>query len=125
MKRRNGLLLLWVQMASCLLLILGGSALALTAAAARAEARAAETADMTLLAEEAMETMKYNERFGASLPIPQEAERNGKRYAVEARREPASPGGLSCTAAAVTVTAERGRAVKFRAIIGPAEEAAP
>lgn len=123
MKRRRGFLLLWVQMASCLLLLLGGSAVALTASAARSEARAEETAELTLAAEEAMETMKYGERFGGGA-VPGEMERNGRRYRVVSARFPASVNGVSCVEAEVTVTAESGAAVSYRMLLGPADEEA-
>ncbi len=122
MRRRKGLLLLWVQMASAVLLLLAGSALALTASAARGEARAEETAEMTLLAEEAVETMKYDARLGGEAAVPEGAERNGRRYAVEVRREAVLVEGVPCEAAAVTVTAADGAALTFRTLLGPAAE---
>lgn len=125
MKWRKGFLLLWVQMASCLLLILGGSVFALAASAARAEARAEETAEMTLIAEEAVETMKYDACFGGGA-VPAEAERNGRRYRIASSRFPVSVGGAACMEAAVTVTAESGAAVSFCTLLGPADgEAQP
>ncbi len=123
MKARKGLLLLWVEIAAALLLLLAGSALSLMGMAARALSRGQEAADMTLLAEEAIETMKYNERFGRTLSLPSSEERNGRTYTVTALREQTTAGGLPFAAASVTVTAPGGETLSLTTLLGPVREA--
>lgn len=120
MNRRKGFLLLWVQMASAMLLLLLGGVLALMASAERSAFHAEETADMTLLAEEAMELMKSDPSAGLLPVIPTEEERNGRRYTVETRREITDTAGISCTTAVVTVRSDSGTALSFRTLTGPA-----
>lgn len=122
MTKRRGLLLLWVEIAAAILLLLAGSALALVAGAARSAAEGERQADMTLLAEETLETMKYNERFRRTLTLPTEAERNGLSYQVAAARYTRSIGGLSFAAAEVTVTAPDGETLTLRTLLAPAVE---
>lgn len=121
MTKRRGLLLLWVEIAAAILLLLAGSALALVAGAARSAAEGERQADMTLLAEETLETMKYNERFRRTLTLPTEAERNGLSYQVAAARYTRAIGGLSFAAAEVTVTAPDGETLTLRTLLAPAE----
>lgn len=122
MTKRRGLLLLWVEIAAAILLLLAGSALALVAGAARSAAEGERQADMTLLAEETLETMKYNERFRRALALPSEAERNGLSYQVAAARYTRTIGGLSFAAAEVTVTAPDGESLTLRTLLAPAVE---
>lgn len=122
MTKRRGLLLLWVEIAAAILLLLAGSALALVAGAARSAAEGERQADMTLLAEETLETMKYNERFRRALALPSAAERNGLSYQVAAARYTRTIGGLSFAAAEVTVTAPDGETLTLRTLLAPAVE---
>lgn len=89
MNRRKGFLLLWVQMASAMLLLLLGGVLALMASAERSAFHAEETADMTLLAEEAMELMKSDPSAGLLPVIP--TGRNGTAAATPSKPVGRSP----------------------------------
>ena len=110
--KKEGFLLIWTEIAACLILILGGAALSAAAEASRSE----------LIGEEAMEIMKYNARFGAALPVASEMTRNGRRYTISVSESVRAVEGIFMKEAAVTVRAEDGRTTVFRSLTGEAEE---
>ena len=112
--KKEGFLLIWTEIAACLILVLGGAALSAAAEASRSEELAAEAADLSLIGEEAMEIMKYNARFGAALPVASEMTRNGRRYTISVSESVRAVEGIFMKEAAVTVRAEDGRTTVFR-----------
>lgn len=118
---RRGFFLLWAELAVCLVMLLAGSVMAVIANAAYDWRMSRETADAVLIAEEMLETMKYNRRFGGKLAVPAEAERNSRIYRIEASTETETREGLRMDAAVCTVTTPSGETVSFRTFIGAHE----
>ena len=113
---RQGFLLLWANLAVLILFLLAGAVLALAGAAARGIAASESAADRVLLAQEVMETMKYNTRFHEAVPIPQAAERDGRRYRVHAGIEPYEEGGIPLRRLFCEVTGEDGTVTRLAAL---------
>lgn len=116
--RRHGFLLLWANAAILILLLLAGSVLGLAAMTARQIDQSISAADRLFLAQDAMETMKYNLRFHGMVPVLSKAERNGRSYRISATTGPASAGGLPMRKLTVEVTDERGEKTRLETLAG-------
>lgn len=123
MKRRGrrGFFLIWAELAVCIVMLLAGSVMAASAGAARYWQMMRESADAVLLAEEMVETMKYNRRFGKDIFIPTEAMRNGRTYQIETVIEAEQKEEILMDTAICTVTAPSGERISFRTFIGAHE----
>ena len=69
-----------------------------------------------------METMKYNARFDAALPISGAIERNGHSFRVETESGTETVSGIPVTFAKVVVTDEDGRECRFKILTGSAAD---
>lgn len=119
---RNGFFLIWTELAVCLVLLLA-SAVGFTAANAIRYVTAAERETTALLlAEETMETIKYNTRFDAALPLSASVTRNGHSFRIDTESGTETVSGIPVTFAQVTVTDENGRECRFRMLTGSAAE---
>lgn len=123
MRGRCGFFLIWAELAVCLVLLLATAVGFACAHAIRYVTRAERESTALLLAEEAMETMKYNARFDAALPISGAIERNGHSFRVETESGTETVSGIPVTFAKVVVTDEDGRECRFKILTGSAAEA--
>ena len=81
MRKRQGFALLWVVSAVSIVFLLGGTAFFMLRAALRYEQSMEVEADEAFLAQEVMETIKYNSRLDGTLPVSSgDLERNGRQY---------------------------------------------
>lgn len=81
MRKRQGFALLWAVSAVSIVFLLGGTAFFMLRAALRSEQSMEIEADEAFLAQEVMETIKYNSRLDGTLPVPSgDLERNGRQY---------------------------------------------
>lgn len=118
---RRGFFLIWAELAVCIVMLLAGSVMAASAGAARYWRMTQESADAVLLAEEMIETMKYDRRFGKDLSIPTEAVRNGRTYRIETMIEAERKEEILMDTAVCIVTAPSGERISFRTFIGAHE----
>lgn len=115
--KRRGLFLIWANLAICLVLLLGGAAFWSVGMIAKHVGQAEKESDMLLLAQETMEILKYNHRFGKNLSFPGVTERNGRSYSVEISVESVSVEGVPMKRAVCTVTPEEGEALVLRTLL--------
>ena len=119
---KKGFFLIWAELAVCLVLLLAAAVGFACATAIRYSATAERETTALLLAEETMETMKYNARFGAAVSIPSAAVRNGHSFRIDTQSGTETVSGVPVTFAEVVVTDEDGRECRFRMLTGPAPE---
>ena len=119
---RNGFFLIWAELAVCLVLLLATAVGFVCATAIRYSAAAERETTALLLAEETMETMKYNARFDAALPLSSAVLRNGHSFRVDTESGTETISGIPVTFAQVVVTDEDGRECRFRMLTSPAPE---
>ncbi len=87
-------------------------------AALRYDAMAAREETALLLAEDALETMKYNARFGEMIAVPTSVSRNGSDFRVHAETMTESVAGIPMKKVRVTVEDEKGYTVSFSCLVG-------
>lgn len=119
---RNGFFLIWAELAVCLVLLLATAVGFVCVHAVRYITQAEQEATALLLAEETMETMKYNARSDITLPIPAAVTRNGHSFQVATANGTETVSGIPVTFAQVVVTVADGHEYRFRMLTGPAAE---
>ncbi len=118
MRGRRGFFLIWANVAVCLLLLLAGAAATAVGAALRYDAMAAREETALLLAEDALETMKYNARFGETIAVPTSVSRNGTDFRVRTETIVESVSGIPMKKVRVTVEDGTGYTVSFSCLVG-------
>ncbi len=119
---KKGFFLIWAELSVCLVLLLATAVGFVCVAAIRYVTAAERETTALLLAEETMETMKYNARFDAALPLSSTITRNGHSFRVDTESGTETVSGIPVTFAQVVVTDEDGRECRFRMLTGPASE---
>lgn len=120
--KRRGILLAWAGFSIALSLLMGCAALLLMGTAARYVDEAGREMDMTLIAQEAVETMKSNRRFQGIQSVPEMQELNGRRYTVSAAAEVRNVEGILMDMAVCTVRPESGEPLILRTLLGKHRE---
>ena len=129
--KRRGFLLLWANIAVLMILVFAGAAAAMLAQAAARGRAAKAAADRVFLAQEVIETMKYNERFRAEIPLPGASGglgetytvvRNGKTYTVTAGTNRRETEGIPMKALTCTVAGEDGETLTLWTLSGRWDE---
>ena len=118
MHGRRGFFLIWANLAVCIVLLLVGAAALALQSALRYDILATRDVTAILLAEEALETMKSNARFGTAIAIPTTVSRNGSEFKVRTEEGTESVSGISMKRVSVTVTDIEGRETKFFCLVG-------
>ncbi len=119
---RNGFFLIWAELSVCLVLLLAAAVGFACVHAIRYVTAAERETTALLLAEETLETMKYNARFDTARPIASTTTRNGHSFRIDTESGTENVSGISVSFAQVVVTDEEGRECRFRILTRPAPE---
>ena len=118
MRGRRGFLLIWANVAICVVLLMAGALAMAMQTAIRYEAASRRDTTALHVAEDAMEKMKYNARFGKNVTIPTFVSRNGSDFRVKAETGTESVSGITMKKVRVMVEDENGRGISFSCLVG-------
>ena len=118
-RKRSGFVLLWAVSAVSVVLLLGSTAFFALRTAVRYETDTEIATDEVFLAQQVLETVKYNHRFHEAVDFPSgTVVRNGREYQVEIREEGMVLESVTMKKIICTVQEKRGRRFEASLLLG-------